>query len=248
MSSLLTPLLPSPCSIIHLRRSVRANAAWVLGNAVKNDPIFQQWALDVVEVVDGATSALSRLLTMLVSTASLLEKEGGKAAMDERRRRAVYAITSASRNNPEVRAELLKIDGLKAMAGLLTCDHASTPLKVKAATFVHDLLSEEAHVAAETGAGGEGARLLKEAIGQAEKAWCGGLQSLMVEAVSDPRLLERTVEAAVSLAPHCPAGTFEGPAKGARQAWGQAREEVDEEYRKELVAAIDRLGTQRDEL
>jgi hypothetical protein len=54
--------------MLPLHRSVRANAAWVVGNAVKNDAGFQLW---VAEGTPGPTrglpgdSTLSRLLAVL---------------------------------------------------------------------------------------------------------------------------------------------------------------------------------------
>ena len=78
---------------------IRWRAAWALGNAVKNDEDFQHWVLDYHHHHHDDGQQQQRKPNALERLIDILEE---KNENDELLRKAVYALTSATRNNPRV--------------------------------------------------------------------------------------------------------------------------------------------------
>jgi len=106
--------------------SYRTNAAWVIGNAVKNDLEFQQWMIEdsqgVIPPNPAASpdSALALLLHILstttpppreelthLSSSEAIHVAHQGAKVDGMLRKALYALTSATRGNGELQRHLV---------------------------------------------------------------------------------------------------------------------------------------------
>ena len=134
---------PTLVSMLHSSKpdNIRALAAWCVGTAVKNNYDYQLFTLDK----DGATI---RELVVLLEQGSI-----------EAKRKALYAISAASRGNTDVQSALMRED-IKFLAILKTIliegiqgdreVNASTlELDRKIWSFVGDMLEEKAYVEGE---------------------------------------------------------------------------------------------------
>jgi hypothetical protein len=121
----------------------RGLAALAVGNVVKNEYDFQLWVIEEETGTSASTpSVLSSLVHML------------QTGTDQSRRRALYAISSAARGNPDVQATLrdkIVIPASDADAGVsisisTILDKSylkgSAELKRKTLAFVADMLEE----------------------------------------------------------------------------------------------------------
>jgi hypothetical protein len=238
-------------------REVQWRAAWVVGNAVKNDRRFQEWVLEGGK--EGGASALTRLLTIC--------REGGTEAggegedEEELLRKAVYAVTSAARGNPAVQAKLVEEGGLEVLGHLL---HSSVPpspgfshqrkgqrraLCLKLIAFAQDLALEakQAVAAALEVAEARHPPSVPPSLppsllaGVTSPAWCEGNLGLLEEVVEGEggrgaRALEGVLEAMQLLHVDCVRqGRWEEGGREVERLLRRAREVVDEEDWKEGV-------------
>lgn len=86
---------------------IRASAAWAIGTAIKNNYDYQLWTLEKHDLyahfrVENKTSTIDLLLDIIESTT---DSDVNDLHFQ---RKALYALTSAARGNPEVQLEVLK--------------------------------------------------------------------------------------------------------------------------------------------
>jgi len=131
---LIDALLPS------VPEKIRALAAWCIGTAVKNNYEYQLYTLEHSDVSE--KSVLSRLTEML------------KSSDDMCVRKALYAISAASRGNADVQGALQQdtaaaedISVVEILYGLVgQCRGDGIEIERKVWTFISDMLDEVLYI------------------------------------------------------------------------------------------------------
>ncbi|GLD93094.1 hypothetical protein PINS_up001686 [Pythium insidiosum] len=111
---------------------VRAHASWLIGTACKNYKDGQNWAINA-----GA-------IPKLIDSLSMAATSDNAAAVQEVKKKAIYALASLVRFNERGQRLLLSQQGLDRLGELLSDAAVSVSVKLKAVLFAHDLLAEEA--------------------------------------------------------------------------------------------------------
>ena len=140
---------PSLVALLALNQpvSVRTIAAWAVGTAVKNDYDYQLWTIENVTDPISTTTTTTCIELLAAALSSADYNEGN----EELQKKALYALSSASRGNVDVQGKLLDLDDsvLENLLAIVVREEVSVELIRKVWSFIGDMLEERRYVKVE---------------------------------------------------------------------------------------------------